>query len=207
MSPKEINSESRIVRKKEKTKQKIVAVAIQLFKEQGIDATTMEQIAREVDIAKGTLYNYFPVKEAIISEFIQLSFKEKNPDRIIDLQQVANTRERMILIFSKLIKGVKEQKDLFEKYLIYQMQNMVSFDQNKSTKSGFRVLANEIIELGQRSGEIRTDLPLVVLRDLFEFVFIEVVKQLYIEPENFIAHEAIEGCVDLFINGVKTSNL
>lgn len=206
MNPKETHSESRIERKKEKTKQKIIAVAIKLFKEQGIDATTMEQIAREVDIAKGTLYNYFPVKEAIISEFIQLSFKEKNPDRIIDLQQVANTRERMILIFSKLIKGVKEQKDLFEKYLIYQMQNMVSFDQNKSTKSGFRVLANEIIELGQRSGEIRTDLPLVVLRDLFEFVFIEVVKQLYIEPESFIAHEAIERCVDLFINGVKTLN-
>lgn len=38
----------------------ILSVAMRLFKEQGVNATSMEQIAQEVDIAEGTLYNYFP---------------------------------------------------------------------------------------------------------------------------------------------------
>ncbi len=62
MEPKETIRESRVERKKEETKQKIVSVAIALFQQKGFDDTAMEQIAEEVDIAKGTLYNYFPVK-------------------------------------------------------------------------------------------------------------------------------------------------
>ena len=37
---------------------------------------TMDQIAEEVDISKGTLYNYFPFKESIISEYWQKSVWE-----------------------------------------------------------------------------------------------------------------------------------
>ena len=65
---------SRIERKKEETRLKIIAVAMSLFKAHGFDVTTMERIAAEVDIAKGTLYNYFPVKEAIVSEYIRRTF-------------------------------------------------------------------------------------------------------------------------------------
>lgn len=199
----EIPSGSRIERKKEETKKKIITVAIKLFKEQGLEETTMEQIAKEVDIAKGTLYNYFPVKEAIISEYIQRSFREKNSERILQMQEMPDTRSCMKLIISKLIEGIQEQKEIFEKFLVYRMQNMVSFHQDESVKSGIHLLITEIIELGQKSSEIRNDLPVYVLIDLFEFVFIEVVKQFYMEPEKFYADEVIDRCVDLFINGVK----
>ncbi|MCK4258141.1 MAG: helix-turn-helix transcriptional regulator [Halanaerobiales bacterium] len=180
---------------------------MKLFNTYGIDATTMEQIAKEVDIAKGTLYNYFPVKEAIISAYIQQSFKENDSERILQFQKMPNSRARMILIFSILLEGVERQKELFEKYLVYQMQRMVSFQKDESEKSGLSLLGSKIIELGQKSAEIRTDLSLIILTDLFEFSFIEVVKQFYMEPEKFIASEAIESCVDLFINGVNPKKL
>lgn len=44
-----------------------MAAAMALIRAYGFEETTMEQIAEEADIAKGTLYNYFPAKEAIIS--------------------------------------------------------------------------------------------------------------------------------------------
>ncbi|MDD2497719.1 MAG: TetR/AcrR family transcriptional regulator, partial [Desulfitobacteriaceae bacterium] len=62
---------SRRERKKNETKQSILNSAIKYFQTQGYDSTTMEQIAEEVDISKVTLYNYFPSKEAIVSEFFQ----------------------------------------------------------------------------------------------------------------------------------------
>jgi AcrR family transcriptional regulator len=196
---------SRIERKKEKTKQKIITVAIHLFKQHGFDATTMEQIAEEADIAKGTLYNYFPAKETIISEYVQRSFKDRNPDRILQFRTMPDTRSRLTLILSELMERVQAQQDIFETFLAYRIQQVVSLrpDPDESTKSDFDSLAVEIIELGQQSAEIRTDLPLDMLVDLFEFVFVEVAKQFYMQPDTFNAHAAIEQGVDLFMNGVQ----
>lgn len=203
MSLKEVPGGSRVERKKEETKQKIIGVAMNLFKEQGIDATTMEQVAREADIAKGTLYNYFPVKEAIIDEYIKRSFRQKNSDRILQLRKLPDTRARLIQVFGELIQGVQAQKEIFEKYIIYRMQIMVSFHQDESEKSGFYLVANEIIELGQKNSEMRDDLPVCVMVEFLEFAFIEAVKQFYICPEKFKVSEDIERYVDLCINGLK----
>lgn len=205
MNQKEVRSVgvSRAERKKKETKQKIIDVAMKLFVDQGVDATTMEQIAEEVDIAKGTLYNYFPVKEAIISEFIQRSFSEKNPGRIRQLRTLPDTRSRLVLILEELTAGVQSQKEIFEKFLVYRMQNAISLQKTESERSGIEALAGEIIALGRENGEIRADLPLGLLEDLFDFIFIEAVKQLYLEPARFGSREVIEQCVDVFLNGVR----
>ncbi|MEL7568250.1 MAG: TetR/AcrR family transcriptional regulator [Dehalobacterium sp.] len=206
MSLKGVPPGSRVERKKEETKQKIIAVAMDLFKTQGVDGTTMEQIANEVDIAKGTLYNYFPVKEAIISEYIQRTFQEKNTDRIAQMQKMPDTRSRMRFILEILIKGIQDQKEIFEKYFVYQIRNMLSLDRDAGMKSGMKFLAMEIIVLGQKSGELRCDLPLEILVALFEFVFVEVAQEFYMKQETFNAPETIESCIDLFINGAKNND-
>ncbi|MBC9784244.1 helix-turn-helix transcriptional regulator [Heliobacterium chlorum] len=195
--------QGRMERKKEETKKKIIAVALQLFKQQGFEATTMEQIAREVDIAKGTLYNYFPVKEAIIDEHIKRTFRVKNAERMLRLQELPDTRSRMTVIFHELMEGVLANKEFFEKYIVYRMRNMVSFKQDDSEKSGFYLVAQEIIHMGQKGGEIRDDVPTHVLVDLCEFAFVEVVKQCYLEPEGLSVQSSIEQCIDLFIQGAK----
>ncbi|MCP4352995.1 MAG: TetR/AcrR family transcriptional regulator [Desulfobacterales bacterium] len=207
MSQKGVPGRTRVERKKEKTRHNIITAAMKLFKKQGYDATTMEQIAEETDIAKGTLYNYFPAKEAIISEYIRRSFSTQNSERLLKLQEIPDTRSRMIIIFSELLKGVQSQKEIFEKYLVYRMQSMVSFHQDEKVKSGFYLLATEIIRLGQKNAEIRDDLSPDILEDLFEFAFIEAVKQFYMEPEKFNDQEVIEQCVDLFINGAKNNKI
>ncbi|HYT71474.1 MAG TPA: TetR/AcrR family transcriptional regulator [Gemmatimonadales bacterium] len=56
---------SRRERKKEETKERIVKAALRLFKDHGFDATTVDQIAEQADVAKGTFFNYFPRKEAV----------------------------------------------------------------------------------------------------------------------------------------------
>jgi len=58
---------SRRERKKEETKERIVKAALRLFKSQGFEATTVDEIAEQADVAKGTFFNYFPRKEAVFS--------------------------------------------------------------------------------------------------------------------------------------------
>ena len=194
---------SRMERKKEETKRKIVAAANGLFKSQGFAATTMEQIAKEADIAKGTLYNYFAVKEAIIDESIKRSFRERNDEWILALRQLPDTRSRLIYIFGVLIEGVRAQQEIFEKYLVYRMRLLLRFHQEDSEKSGFHLIAAEIIALGRANGGIRADLPHPVIVELFEFGFIEAVKQFYQDPEHFDSGKVIELYADLCLNGIK----
>ncbi len=56
------------VRRKELSRDRIVAAAIALIEERGIDATSMDDIARAVDVSRATIFNYFPYKEAILVE-------------------------------------------------------------------------------------------------------------------------------------------
>jgi AcrR family transcriptional regulator len=56
--------------KKESTRARLIATAIELFSLNGIEATTVEQIAMEAGIGKGTVYNYFETKEDIIVAFM-----------------------------------------------------------------------------------------------------------------------------------------
>ena len=58
---------------------------------QGFDQTTVDQIAEEADIAKGTIYNHFTEKEAIICEYVQGIIREQAPDALNLLQKLPDT--------------------------------------------------------------------------------------------------------------------
>jgi AcrR family transcriptional regulator len=199
----ESRPESRMERKKEETRQKIVNAAVRLFDRLGLEAVTMEQIAEEADIAKGTLYNYFPVKGAILQELINQTFKERHAERMARLQNLADTRARLIHLYGELLEGIQRQPAVFEKYLEYLMQNWVSFNLSESERTGLHRLVAEVIRKGQEEGDIRKDVPAAILEDLCENLFLEVVKQYYTGGEKFDAAGMIELCVDLFMSAVR----
>jgi AcrR family transcriptional regulator len=57
-------------RKKQAVRQSIVDAAETLFSEQGIEATTVDQIASVADISQTTFFNYFPTKTALLDALI-----------------------------------------------------------------------------------------------------------------------------------------
>lgn len=196
---------SRIERKKEETKKKIIVVAMDLFVKQGFDKTTVEQIAEEADIAKGTIYNHFPVKEAIISEYILQEIKERGPEVALSLQELPDTRSRLIKILQKSLEWVEFEfdKELYKKYFAYRMQTLGQSIKGETPRSGFQLALAHIIALGQETGEIRKDIPSEVLAQQLESLHaVTVANWLYI-PERFSVDKSISWNVDLLLNGVK----
>ncbi len=205
MKHEETRPESRVDRKKEATKQKILAAAAELFRQRGFDLTTMELIADEADIAKGTLYSYYPVKEAILADYVQRSLQDQHASRSEQLRQLPDTRSRLTQLLTDLMERVQGQRELFEKYLAYSIQRVVSLRPlpGPGAKNEYGRLVIEIIERGQADGEIRTDLPREMLVDLFDFVLVEVAKPLYTAPDTFDVDASITQGVDLFIRAVR----
>jgi AcrR family transcriptional regulator len=58
--------EGRRERKKRRTRETIVAAAFTLFAQRGFEAVTVAEIADQADVARATLFSYFPSKESIV---------------------------------------------------------------------------------------------------------------------------------------------
>lgn len=64
-APSELD-ESRRDRKKRETREALVEAAIALFAEQGVEATSVEQIADRVDVSARTFHRYFATKDDVL---------------------------------------------------------------------------------------------------------------------------------------------
>ncbi|MGE0805203.1 MAG: TetR/AcrR family transcriptional regulator [Burkholderiaceae bacterium] len=60
----------RRARKRRDLLDRAAATAGALFRRDGYEAVTMEQIAEAADVARGTLYNHFPTKDALLAAWI-----------------------------------------------------------------------------------------------------------------------------------------
>jgi AcrR family transcriptional regulator len=66
-------------KKSEETGRKILDAALDLFREEGFDETTMRAIAARAGVATGAAYYYFPSKDAIVLAFYERSCDEMQP--------------------------------------------------------------------------------------------------------------------------------
>ena len=58
-----------------KRKQEILTIAARIFRQKGYNATSMNDLANECGLFKGSLYHYFKNKEQILQEVIQSYFE------------------------------------------------------------------------------------------------------------------------------------
>ena len=52
-------------------REQILQTALKLFAAQGFDATSTRQIAREVGIAEGLIFHYFPTKASLLAAILE----------------------------------------------------------------------------------------------------------------------------------------
>ena len=111
----------------------------------------MEQIADEVDIARKTLYNHFPVKEAIIATYVQRALKEQWTEMIQYVQGLPDTRSRLTAVLLKHWEWAEIEltRDILGIYHVYRMQTLLQSFKDRNLRTGFADLLAYIIRLRQ----------------------------------------------------------
>src|SRR5436190_13015353 len=86
---------SRRERKKGETRERIFQAACKLFRDKGFEATTIDEIAEKADVAKGTFFNYFPRKEAVLG-FLSEMWIEEAEQRVGEILQAKGAASEKI---------------------------------------------------------------------------------------------------------------
>ena len=92
---------------KRERRERIFAVAMRLFVNQGFQETTILDIAKAAKVSRGTVFNYYPYKEALLIEHFAT--------RLDDLKKISGVQsplEELYLIFASLAKFVEENRHL-----------------------------------------------------------------------------------------------
>lgn len=156
----------------EKRKQEILKKSLDLFIEEGYEDVTFQKIADRCGITRTTLYIYFNNKREIFLWSIkQLTANvEKELMNIISNQNL-NAIDCLKNTINKIFDICEENKQLFTVLLSYliQLQKSGADVNEKVTRRVIKIqhLLTIVILRGQRNGEIKKDLSVKELNDLF----------------------------------------
>lgn len=90
--------------KKAATRQTISDVATRLFVERGFENVSVDEIAREADVARKTVFNYFPRKEDLV-------FDREEEGRTMVRQAIANRgKQSPVHAFQALMRTLLEKQ-------------------------------------------------------------------------------------------------
>ena len=92
------------------TNQRILEAAARLFRTSGWDSTTTREIASAAGIATGTLFNYFPCKEAIAAALIAEAIEKAEQDFIRTADDEASLEEDLFRFVWSGFKRLREYR-------------------------------------------------------------------------------------------------
>lgn len=88
------------IKKSEATRSRILDVALELFRRQGFEPTTMREIAAEADVSLGSAYYYFESKEDLVMAYYERAMDAMTPRMEADLAGAASFEERVSAIMA-----------------------------------------------------------------------------------------------------------
>ena len=94
-------------RKRDATRRILLARALKLFQQHGVEATTMRDIAEAAGMSLGAAYYYFPSKDALL-----FAYYEDNQDAVDGLARTAtgSVRERLGTIVHGKLRSIRPQR-------------------------------------------------------------------------------------------------
>ncbi|MFE7375457.1 TetR/AcrR family transcriptional regulator [Bacillus cereus] len=150
----------RIVKEYEERRKEILETAERLFLTKGYTKTTVNDILKEIGIAKGTFYHYFKSKEEVMDEIIIRIIKED----VAKAKKIVSNPD--IPVLDKLFKILMEQSqksgDVKEKMIEqFHQPNNAEMHQKSLVQSIIHLspVLTEVLEQGIEEGIFSTSYP------------------------------------------------
>jgi AcrR family transcriptional regulator len=196
---------SRRERKRQQLSDHVANVAFHLFESVGYDAVTMEQVAATADVAKGTLYKYFPVKEALLAHLFQREITSGMDPLWPQLAAADSFATQMRLLLRASAQWNEARRIYLPHYLRYQFTTSYIDTRDPSRvrrPSGARRIFERLCRTGQDRGDVRRDLSAPQLAVMLECLCLGAILLWLGRPDASLQHE-FDALLALALAGVR----
>lgn len=175
---------------------------MRLFDAHGYDAVTMEQIAQAGDVAKGTLYSHFPVKEALVGYWVHQELTRDLANLALQLEQLPTFGERMSVLLNASREWCEENRRYLPIYLRFRFMDIgAAFPAPRmQTLDGLGHMFGTLIQLAQTAGELRQDVPADHLAELLSHLYLGALMR-WLGGEGRALDREFEAILDVFMDG------
>ncbi|MBC8087316.1 MAG: TetR/AcrR family transcriptional regulator [Phycisphaerae bacterium] len=155
----------------EERPQQILDAAFHEFAERGLAGARLDDIAKRANVAKGTIYLYFPNKEELFREMVRTSMVEAlgRHEALLAQHAEASATEQLTAIFEVWWKFIRSERfAVVQRLVIGELHNfpdLMQFYSDEVIMRGRRVISG-VIARGIERGEFRKLDPDVAARML-----------------------------------------
>jgi AcrR family transcriptional regulator len=137
---------------------RIEDAAYRLFKEQGIEDTSIEQICEQADVARRTFYGYFPNKHALLGGLgVSRLYRQSEPMLRQLMDNFDTTRSRLKAMVDYIESNYAGYEDIDRKLILLAPSTFAN-DTEQQREIGNTAIASfsRLIEAGQAMGDAQT---------------------------------------------------
>lgn len=194
-------------RRRLKTLEHLARTGAALFETHGYEAVTMEQIAAAADVAKGTLYNHFPVKEAVLAHWLHLEMATNLAVLHEQLKARPGFAKGALHVLNHSADWCETYPHYLAPYLRFRFLGIgtePSPSRDSEQLSDIVDTFDWLIRRGQESGELRNDLDPEQLAIAFHHLHLGAMLRWLADPRLKLRKE-FAAVVELFLHGAAVS--
>jgi len=183
---------------------KILKAAIKVFAKNGFHNSKISQIAKEANVADGTIYLYFKNKDDILIRLFEEKLQEIIDDLHAELTQIDNARDKFKLFVRKHLSKVESNRNLAEVISVELHQSHKFMKEYHPTKFGeYLNILSMIIREGKEDGVFRSDImPGIVKRSIFGALDEMVLYWVLTPDPKYDLEAGIEQVTAFFLDGL-----
>lgn len=178
----------------------VARTAARLFKTHGYEATTMEQIAAAADLAKGTLYNHFPTKEAVLAHWMHQTLAEDAPRLRASLDRPGTFEDKLRRLFAESARWMQAHRAWLLPYFRHRFLHIESEVGAAHAPRDLAAVFTWLIAQAQRDGTLRTGLAAEHLAALLHQLYFAALMRWLMTPGRALGDE-FGAAIDLFLHG------
>lgn len=191
--------------KKKELRKAIFETAIKLFLKKGFEKVKVEDITSQLNIAKGTFFNYFPNKESLLLNFMRRHLEEVREVLLNNLLQYRTAEKQLHYLFSMLSKMVVENEPLVKWCLLESLRLRVYKKEKKAVSRKILEILTEIIREGQIQGELRKGMNPEKIAKIFESIFFFSAIRWLTFDRNIPLFEDVKEQITYCLKGIRAS--
>jgi len=190
-------------KKRQRTADKLAAVAFTLFERFGFESVTMDQIAAEAGVVRATLYNHFRVKEALLDHYFKIEFETGSEALVAEVGKQLGLENQLNSLFDAFSNWAATKRAYLPYCLDYGLK-LSTRHSDRAASRGLQQLFSSFLLRALENGEIATNADIAALAHYLEHLYFAATLRWLVSEEPSPKREC-RRMLGLFLNGVRSS--